>query len=405
MWVLGVATNMSQEQQASQDGPELIPLSTDKNDTSSASTPVKKEEVANPFKAILDAYAEAVTTKNETRAAGIEKVLQNLLFNIPNTAPPKRVREEPEEVYDMPPPKRRNTNVHLHSHSRAFDDAMDENSYGADSQYEDEELQERFDFKMRQRQQQREVSPASQLNGGGPKKSAGKAEQVLFFSEHSYVRNPDFTPGVAVQSVVSKGIFDGSEESGGQKPVQKETAPVSVACFYIDDKRNELMSFPSPKEGMTKNRAMMYILIHYLNKKAKPGMTLQIVSDNDYVLESITKKLVYKWRDEGWGGKANVDLWKGLLAAIEKYELTGGRILWLCVDCEDACQAFEGYGVCRKAVLAELRTIQEQLGGRVPFKPRADAPPREYNGGGYSNSYQKSNYKKYNNGYGSNSYY
>lgn len=394
---------MSEQQLSSQpsEQPDLFPLAKEEEPAVVAEPPppVTNKPVIDAFQATLDAYVSAVSSQDERKSAGIKQLMQEMFFNskMQELLNPYK-RPAASRAYAEPPSKRAHLQV---PRERYIGEELDHPEDTYDSQFdgiEDDWLEDRMAYKQKQ-QVKREQSPVSAFSQRvtPPPSQLKKPEnvtQVLLFSEHSYVKNPAYTGQVPVESVSSRNMLSGGNSSKGSEVVQKETAPVSAACYYVTEQDNELLTFGSPKEGMTKNRALMYMVIHYLGKIAKPGATIQMIGDNDYVLDSMARKTVYRWREEGWGGRANSDMWQLLLAALEKHEASGGRVVWFHMDAEACCNAFEDYTTCRRIVLAEVREIQERYGGRVPFKPtgNGDYPRNNYNGGNYNGGGYKSNY-------------
>jgi ribonuclease HI len=76
----------------------------------------------------------------------------------------------------------------------------------------------------------------------------------------------------------------------------------------------------------TNNRMELWGVIAGLEALKKP-CAVTIVSDSQYVINSITKGWVYNWRKNNWrkGDKKraeNVDLWERLLPLLQKHECT-----------------------------------------------------------------------------------
>jgi len=71
----------------------------------------------------------------------------------------------------------------------------------------------------------------------------------------------------------------------------------------------------------TNNRMELLAVIVGLEKLRTPGMSVLIVSDSKYVVDSIEKKWVLGWEKKGFVGKKNPDLWKRFLKVYRKHKV------------------------------------------------------------------------------------
>jgi ribonuclease HI len=71
----------------------------------------------------------------------------------------------------------------------------------------------------------------------------------------------------------------------------------------------------------TNNRMELLAVIVGLEKLRNPGMSVLVVSDSKYVVDSIEKKWVLGWEKKGFAGKKNPDLWKRFLKVYRKHKV------------------------------------------------------------------------------------
>lgn len=89
----------------------------------------------------------------------------------------------------------------------------------------------------------------------------------------------------------------------------------------------ELIGTPHKKEfyegfrHTTNNRMELLAVIVGLEKLKNPNMTVLVVSDSKYVVDSVLKKWVFGWEKKGFAGKKNPDLWKRFLVAYRKHQV------------------------------------------------------------------------------------
>ncbi len=84
------------------------------------------------------------------------------------------------------------------------------------------------------------------------------------------------------------------------------------------------------EKATTNNRMELTAAIVGL-KMLKERCEVTLYSDSKYLIDSITKKWVYSWKDKGWkksdGSPAlNVDLWVELLALLDMHEV---ELVWV----------------------------------------------------------------------------
>ena len=80
-------------------------------------------------------------------------------------------------------------------------------------------------------------------------------------------------------------------------------------------------------EAMTTNNRMELSAVITALAALKEPCEVTLTSDSKYVVDAVTKKWVYGWRDKGWkksdGKQAlNIDLWKKLLELLEIHKVT-----------------------------------------------------------------------------------
>ena len=71
----------------------------------------------------------------------------------------------------------------------------------------------------------------------------------------------------------------------------------------------------------TNNRMELLAVIVGLEKLKNLNMTVLVVSDSKYVIDSVVKKWVFGWEKKGFAGKKNPDLWKRFLAIYRKHQV------------------------------------------------------------------------------------
>lgn len=89
----------------------------------------------------------------------------------------------------------------------------------------------------------------------------------------------------------------------------------------------ELVGTPYKKEfyegfrHTTNNRMELLAVIVGLEKLKNPNMTVLVVSDSKYVVDSVEKKWVLGWEKKGFSGRKNADLWKRFLIVYRKHQV------------------------------------------------------------------------------------
>lgn len=71
----------------------------------------------------------------------------------------------------------------------------------------------------------------------------------------------------------------------------------------------------------TNNRMELLAVIVGLEKLKNPNMTVLIVSDSKYVIDSVVKGWVFGWEKKGFVGKKNPDLWRRFLKINRKHKV------------------------------------------------------------------------------------
>lgn len=71
----------------------------------------------------------------------------------------------------------------------------------------------------------------------------------------------------------------------------------------------------------TNNRMELLAVIVGLEKLKNENMTVLVVSDSKYVIDSVVKGWVFGWEKKGFAGKKNPDLWKRFLIIYRKHKV------------------------------------------------------------------------------------
>jgi len=71
----------------------------------------------------------------------------------------------------------------------------------------------------------------------------------------------------------------------------------------------------------TNNRMELLAVIVGLEALTKEGLSVLVVSDSKYVVDSISKGWVFGWEKKGFVGKKNPDLWKRFLKIYRKHQV------------------------------------------------------------------------------------
>lgn len=89
----------------------------------------------------------------------------------------------------------------------------------------------------------------------------------------------------------------------------------------------ELVGTPHKKEfyegfrHTTNNRMELLAVIVGLEKLKNPKMSVLVVSDSKYVIDSVVKGWVFGWEKKGFAGKKNPDLWKRFLKIYRQHQV------------------------------------------------------------------------------------
>src|SRR6056297_2771632 len=75
----------------------------------------------------------------------------------------------------------------------------------------------------------------------------------------------------------------------------------------------------------TTARMEIRALLHLL-EQVDLSKTYLVYCDNMYVVNTIKKAWLWRWRDEMWLERKNVDLWKKILSLLEKMEKKKGKL-------------------------------------------------------------------------------
>jgi len=71
----------------------------------------------------------------------------------------------------------------------------------------------------------------------------------------------------------------------------------------------------------TNNRMELLAVIVGLEKLKNPGMSVLVVSDSKYVIDSVVKGWVFGWEKKGFTGKKNPDLWMRFLKIYRQHKV------------------------------------------------------------------------------------
>jgi ribonuclease HI len=89
----------------------------------------------------------------------------------------------------------------------------------------------------------------------------------------------------------------------------------------------ELVGTPHKKEfyegfrHTTNNRMELLGVIVGLEKLKNPKMSVLVISDSKYVVDSVEKKWVFGWEKKGFADKKNSDLWKRFLTIYRQHQV------------------------------------------------------------------------------------
>lgn len=71
----------------------------------------------------------------------------------------------------------------------------------------------------------------------------------------------------------------------------------------------------------TNNRMELLAVIVGLEALTKENLSVLVVSDSKYVVDSVDKGWVFGWEKKGFAGKKNPDLWKRFLKIYRKHQV------------------------------------------------------------------------------------
>lgn len=71
----------------------------------------------------------------------------------------------------------------------------------------------------------------------------------------------------------------------------------------------------------TNNRMELLAVIVGLEKLTKPNMSVLVVSDSKYVIDSVEKRWVFGWEKKNFVGKKNPDLWVRFLKVYRQHNV------------------------------------------------------------------------------------
>ena len=76
----------------------------------------------------------------------------------------------------------------------------------------------------------------------------------------------------------------------------------------------------------TNNRMELMAVINALSNLKKEGLDIEVYSDSKYVVDSVLKKWVFKWEEEGFGRRTNADLWVKFLELYRRFNI---KMIWV----------------------------------------------------------------------------
>ncbi len=76
----------------------------------------------------------------------------------------------------------------------------------------------------------------------------------------------------------------------------------------------------------TNNRMELLAVIAGLDALKIPGSSVLVWSDSKYVVDAVEKGWVFNWRQKGFAGKKNADLWKLFLIVYARHKV---RFRWI----------------------------------------------------------------------------
>lgn len=71
----------------------------------------------------------------------------------------------------------------------------------------------------------------------------------------------------------------------------------------------------------TNNRMELLAVIVGLEKLKNPNMSVLVVSDSKYVVDSVLKKWVFGWEKKAFSGRKNADLWQRFLKVYRRHQV------------------------------------------------------------------------------------
>lgn len=71
----------------------------------------------------------------------------------------------------------------------------------------------------------------------------------------------------------------------------------------------------------TNNRMELLAVIVGLEALTRDNLTVLVVSDSKYVVDSVSKGWVFGWEKKGFAGKKNPDLWQRFLKIYRKHQV------------------------------------------------------------------------------------
>lgn len=84
----------------------------------------------------------------------------------------------------------------------------------------------------------------------------------------------------------------------------------------------------------TNNRMELLSVIVALEMLKKPGSNVTVYSDSKYVVDSVEKGWLFGWKQKGFKGKKNVDLWQRFLKIYPKHKV---KFIWVKGHADNPC--------------------------------------------------------------------
>ena len=102
--------------------------------------------------------------------------------------------------------------------------------------------------------------------------------------------------------------------------------PGGYGIVMVDCKTGFTKQYSQGFRKTTNNRMELLAVIEALKKLTKKELKITVFTDSKYVVDSVEKKWVFKWKKNGFKNKKNVDLW---LEFLKVQELNNISFKWI----------------------------------------------------------------------------